>query len=457
MKQLFLLSCMVLPCLILAQSFQELCQDENTNGTVVNMISYQDTVYATGFFTQACGESTDYVARWDENTWVPASIALSDPGHHMEVIDDQLFIARYEESIDSNWIYTYEDGQLEKFGQGVYLTTASGFSELPNLYNIIKYDYDGSLVACGEFDRVGAASISGIMRWDGNQWTDMGGGLSGNIQNTAPVMFPHELLNWGDRLLVSGNFRIAGNQEVNGIAAWNPVSESWDALGAGFNGTVYGMAIYDGSLYAGGSFTQSGGNTLNAIAVWNELTSEWESPGFGFTSGNPNDFTFVHTLEVIDEVLYVAGGLKNLEYDDGSIIPCGGIVSYNGESINTFNGGVAGNDIEGIIKTADGQLLIGGGVFGSGYLGILSNTSSSEELVKKQDINIYPNPTNGSVWISSTHPILGYDVYTMEGKLIGSKSYDIHTAINFEIFSPGIYVVKIQTEKGIVGKKIVVD
>jgi hypothetical protein len=74
-----------------------------------------------------------------------------DPGHSLRSIGNRLFIARYEESIDSNWVYYYEDGQLSKWGEGVFLSTASGFSELPNIYDIIEYN--GTLIACGEFDR----------------------------------------------------------------------------------------------------------------------------------------------------------------------------------------------------------------------------------------------------------------------------------------------------------------
>ena len=160
---------------------------------------------------------------WQDEEWVPIDISLGMPGHSLEVIDDVLFIGRYQENVDSNWVFVYDGESLEKFGQGVYLTTASGFSQLPNVYDVIAYEAENTIVACGEFDRVGGEPISGIMQWDGTQWIAMGGGLSDNIPNTAPVMFPHQMIVIDEALYVVGNFRFAGEEEVNGIAFGIPI------------------------------------------------------------------------------------------------------------------------------------------------------------------------------------------------------------------------------------------
>ena len=209
------------------QSIQEICPSANTNGTVVNCEYFNDTLYATGFFDRICGQPVGYIAKWENNSWQPSAISISDPGHALKAIDNKLYIARYEQSLDSNWLYVYDNGQLQTVGSGVFLTTASGFSALPNIYDVLKYD--GKIVACGEFDRVGTDSIQGIMQWDGNQWNALGSGLSGNIINTSGVMFPHQLMVHNSELYVAGNFRYAGGIEVNGIAKWD--GNQWAALG----------------------------------------------------------------------------------------------------------------------------------------------------------------------------------------------------------------------------------
>ncbi len=409
-------------CLLIAQSlhgqpFQELCESTPTNGTIVDCQFFNDTLYATGFFSTICGESAAYIARWEIDQWRPATISLSDPGHSLRVINDKLYIARYEESIDSNWVYVYDDGMLQKVGQGVYLTTASGFSQLPNIYDIIEYD--GKIIACGEFDRVGEESIQGIMQWDGTTWSALGTGLSGNIQGTAPVLFPHQLMVHDGDLYVAGNFRNAGGVEVNGIAKWD--GTEWTNLGAGFDNTVYSMVVFNGEIIVGGSFTVSDGTSLNRIARWDGTS--WAALDFGFTQSSVNDFTFVHTLKNIEDVLYMGGGLKEITYSDNSTEACGGIVSFDGSTVNTFMGGVAQTDIEAICPLENGQLLIGGGVFGSGYTGLADLSTSIVETPVEAEVSIGPNPFTNYVLVQTKAEVDQYEIIDELGRVMSSGPF----------------------------------
>jgi len=411
-----------------------------TNGTVVNCEYFKDTLYATGFFNIICGQSVDYIARWENDEWVPADISITDPGHALKVINDKMYIARYEESIDSNWVYVYEDGALQKVGPGVYLTTASGFSNLPNIYDIIEYD--GKIVACGEFNRVGTESIQGIMQWDGTTWEAMGSGLSGNIQNTAPVMFPHQLMVHNNELYVSGNFRTAGGVEVNGISKWD--GTEWTSMGAGFNNTVYSMIVYNNEIIVGGSFTQSGSTALNRIAKWDG--TEWVPLDFGFTPTSSNDFIFVHTLKIIDDVLYIGGGLKEITYTDNTTEVCNGIVSLFNNELNTFMGGVPNNDIEAVCKLDNDQLLFGGGVFGSGYTGVTDMTINTFEQIPASEVTISPNPFKESIAIETEFPFETYEVINQLGQVVQRGPF----ALNIHLKVPaGIYFLKLEDEQGI--------
>ena len=420
--------------LVIGQSFQEICANSNTNGVLVDFQYYQDTLYATGFFNTICGESAGYIAKWENDGWEPAAISISDPGHALKQINGKLYIAKYVESVDSNWVYVYDNTGLEKLGAGVYLTTASGFSELPNIYDIVEYD--GKIVACGEFDRVGSTSIQGIMQWNGNNWEGLGSGLNGNIPATAPVLFPHQMLVHNDELYVIGNFREAGGLQVNGVAKWN--GSEWSALGDGFNGTVYSITVFNDEIIAGGSFTQSGGNPINRIAKWDG--TNWLPLDFGFTPRTNNDFIFVHTLSVIEDILYLAGGLKEITYADNSTEVCNGIVSYDGNTLNVFNGGVPGNDIEAIAKIENGQLLIGGGVFGSGYMGISAINTSVREANWSKAVQVFPNPFQQAISINSTLPFENYEITNSMGKLMQRGKYDTDIALTL---LPGIYFIRL--------------
>lgn len=436
-----------------SQTFTEICASQPLNGTLVSAEIYNDSVYVAGFFTQICGQPTSYLAKWDNGGWVAKDIGLTDPVHSIRNIDDTLYIARYEESIDSNWLYRYDGNTLSTFGEGIYLTTASNFSELPNLYDVVKYN--GTLIACGEFDRVGTQAISGIMSWNGFQWTDIAGGLTGNIANTPPVIYPHQMMVHSGNLYVVGNFRYAGGIEVNGIAIWN--GSQWLAMGSGFNSTVYGIAVYDNEIYAGGGFTQSGTNTVNRLAKWDG--TDWISPGFGFIEETINDYIFVHTLTEIDGELYIAGGLKNIEYDNLSTELCGGIVTYNGTAINTFNGGVPNNDIEAVIKTPNDTLLIGGGVFGGGYAGMIGETAALFELSSDSFAKVYPNPSIGKLTIELPESTdFSVTIENILGEIVLSKRIknSIHSMLELN-FPSGVYYIKIQTDNAQDIQKIILE
>ncbi len=428
-----------IPILANSQSIDEICSTSITNGTVVDFESYDGNIYATGFFTTICGQSSDYIARWNNGTWEPSSFEISDPGHSLRVIDDLLYIAKYEESIDSNWVYTYDGIDLEKMGTGVYLTTASSFSELPNIYDIIEYN--GEIYACGEFDRVGTEEISGIMKWNGSNWEDVGGGLTDNIQNSPPVLFPHAMHVFNGDLYVAGNFRNAGGIEVNGIAKWN--GTEWSAMANGFNGTVYSVSDFNGELYAGGSFTMSGNTELNRIAKWNG--TDWESIGFGFIPNSAQDFIFVHTLHLMDNKLFMGGGLKKILYEDNSEEICNGVVSFDGSILNTFNNGVPNNDIEAILETDDGIPIFGGGVFGNGYVGMISGVGLEEH--GPNNIYIYPNPVEDFLSISSPIDIESIMLYDSSGKVIGA---DIsNNTVDITHLKSGFYILNILTEQSV--------
>ncbi|MGD1848287.1 MAG: T9SS type A sorting domain-containing protein [Salibacteraceae bacterium] len=416
------------------QSIQEICPSANTNGTVVNCEYFNDTLYATGFFDRICGQPVGYIAKWENNSWQPSAISISDPGHALKAIDNKLYIARYEQSLDSNWLYVYDNGQLQTVGSGVFLTTASGFSALPNIYDVLKYD--GKIVACGEFDRVGTDSIQGIMQWDGNQWNALGSGLSGNIINTSGVMFPHQLMVHNSELYVAGNFRYAGGIEVNGIAKWD--GNQWSALGAGFNNTVYSMIVYNNELIVGGSFTESNGTPLNRIAKWDG--TDWVALDFGFSQPDPNRFIFVHTLKEIDGVLYIAGGLIEITYPDNSTEVCNGIVSLQNATLNTFMGGVPDNDIEAICKVGNNDILVGGGVFGNGYTGITQIGTSIQSHHSFEEVNLFPNPFEEWMDIEAPSTVERYEITNELGQIIRQGALESRIYISLPA---GLYFLKL--------------
>lgn len=368
-----------------------ICDHPNTNGFVVSFENYDNALFATGFFKKINNVTCNYVARWDGSNWLPVGNGLDEAGHTLKVINNDLFVARYEPAVDSNWLYQFDGANFQKFGEGVYLTTAvPGFSQTASLYGI--QEFNGKMVVSGEFDRVGTKHISGIMEWNGTEWDSLGAGLSGNIPNTAPVMYPHDMCIFNGDLIVAGNFKKAGGQNVYGIARWD--GNQWYPMGAGFNSTVYGVGVYNGELYAGGDFTGSGSTPLTALAKWDGAS--WVSPGFSLFYHSPSDYTYIHTIKPINGRLYISGGFDRAVVGTDTLM-AQAIVAYDGNSINTLSGGLVGQEVE-AITTFEGDLVAGGGLNGVGYVAIYAEPSGTGNVpAAGAGMGIFPNPADAYV------------------------------------------------------------
>ena len=99
-------------------------------------------------------------------------------------------------------------------------------------------------------------------------------------------------------LYAGGRFVAAGTVIVKNIARWDPLTQTWNALGSGINGSVHALAIDDsGNLYTGGEFRMAGGLEVYHIARWDPLIQTWNALGSGMSGGNPFT-TGVHALAV---------------------------------------------------------------------------------------------------------------------------------------------------------------
>ncbi len=420
------------------------------NGFVDNFENFNGELYATGFFNTLCGVSNNHIAKYNGSIWQSVGNGFPNAGHHLAAIDSILYGVAYQPNLDSNWLYKFDGTNFNKFGEGTYLTTAViGFSQTNNLYGIIKYG--SSIIVSGEFDRAGSKHISGIMRWSGTQWDSLGSGLSGNITGTPPVMYPHDLCIFGADLIVSGNFKFAGGQIVNGIAQWD--GALWHSMGQGFNSTVYGICVYNGELYAGGDFTMSGSTPLNYIAKWNG--TNWVDPGFNLFYISPLNYTFIHTLKVLNNKLVISGGFDRAVVGTDTML-CQGVVAYDGIMIDTLSGGVTGNEAEGL-ALYNGLLFAGGGPSNtSSFIASYSLPTAVQEINRSNAaINIFPNPASSIINIASAKTINEINVSNVLGRVV-FKTKPAERNTSFKLDKEGIYFVTISSDNQTTMRKIIV-
>jgi hypothetical protein len=87
----------------------------------------------------------------------------------------------------------------------------------------------------------------------------------------------------------------------------------------------------------------------------------------------------------------------------------------------------------------------------SAYLPPTSATVIAEEL----DINLYPNPANNRVTVEAGETINNASIYSMSGRMIYNQSFNAtKVEIDLAQFKQGLYLVKIETEKGSYTQKL---
>ncbi len=303
---------------------------EGTDGRIESLAVFDDgsgpALYASGYFNTAGGASANNIARWDGETWSPLGAGIDGFVYEMVVFDDGLGggpalyvagaianaggeparrIAKWDGKAWSSvgvgmngrvlGMTIFDDGSGPALYAGGVFTEAGGVEAL----HIAKWDglewspvgggtdsvvtslvvFDAgsgegsALYACGSFIFAGGVYAPHIARWDGEEWSDVGGGISG---------FPYALgvfedINGGSTLFVGGSVGLAKWDGVHWLPAGRGlVGGNVGAIGTTFTTVEEGSDIEPG-LYVGGQFFTAGGVWTPRVARWNE--GEWSAVG----------------------------------------------------------------------------------------------------------------------------------------------------------------------------------
>jgi hypothetical protein len=372
------------------------------SGSVYALASYGGDLYAGGSFTQAGGAAATNVARWDGAGWSEVGAGVNNFVRALTVHDGRLVVGGAFTTAGgqpANRIAGWDGEQWSTFGAGMSggrgptvfglggyagaLVAAGAFHEAGGVTvsYIARWDgddagwsplagpagtgmdngvsavveYDGALIAgSAAFREAGGVVVNYIARWDGDGWSALDGGPATGLAgpgSSLPTV--HATTIWNGELVVAGQFAYAGGQRVNRIARWD--GATWTPLagsfGAGMNGSVSALAVYQGDLIAGGSFSAVGGGLgIDNLARFDG--TEWSpvaTPGSaGGTDGS------VSALAVHDGELVIGGSFTSV---DGR--PAGGIARWNGTRWSGLGTGM--NNTVYALAVHDGDLLAGGG------------------------------------------------------------------------------------------------
>lgn len=158
-----------------------------------------------------------------------------------------------------------------------------------------------------------SSPANSVLKWNGTQWAALGSGIPAGPFASGRVFALTSFDDGsGEALYVGGFFFSAGGIPVNNIARWD--GSQWSDVGGGTNGFVYSLAVFDDgtgpALFAGGSFTLAGGLEANLVAKWNGTA--WAALPHALPQGN-SGATRVIALGALDigslddPSLYVGG------------------------------------------------------------------------------------------------------------------------------------------------------
>jgi hypothetical protein len=155
--------------------------------------------------------------------------------------------------------------------------------------------FRGDLIVAGAFQTIGGLPAGSIARWDGVQWHAMGAGTNGQV-NTLTV--------FEDNLYAGGFFARADGHLVLSFAKWD--GAPWYGLPEGLYGLVYDSTVFQGKLVVAGTFgTSQSGSPLNHVAWWDE--DHWSDFGGGVNGP-------VYALAVYHDRLIAGGGFVQIRF-----------------------------------------------------------------------------------------------------------------------------------------------
>lgn len=188
-----------------------------------------------------------------------------------------------------------------------------------------------NLYVGGRFTEIAGIQARGLAKWDGQTWSEVGGGIQG-LNSIVFALFMD-----GTNLYVGGSFDQAGSISATNVAKWN--GQIWEPLAGGVRSV--GSVIYispsvnafykqDTNLFVSGTFATAGEVSSPNIARWDG--SKWHDVGGG---------AFIPTTGI----------------EPGEIIPSGRVLALSGDGTNIYVGGLfttAGNTAATNISQWDG-------------------------------------------------------------------------------------------------------
>jgi len=279
------------------------CTSPFMNGvSQIPMVPPQDTLYFTGYYGSICSYPQSCVFAYDGSGFHPFPPFDAFPYYHGNYVG---YVFRYLGQL-------YMTGLLTDTAAGAFYGflryNGTGWEPVPGFatYAPIKdvLIHDGKLYVCGYFFTDTGAPGNLVTMYDGQQWSDMGGGLRYALPNsTSGNAF--DLHEHNGDIYVGGQFNYAGGVPAQNVARWN--GHQWCGMGGQYGppgSQVFSLTHWRDTLYAAGGFASIDGQVFNHLAKWLGTTENC-SPSVGIVE--PED-----TMTGVTPTLLAENGVWHL-------------------------------------------------------------------------------------------------------------------------------------------------
>ena len=227
-----------------------------------SLVVFRDTLFVGGSFYMADSMWVNSMAKWDGENWHSANFPFPGHIHAFTVFDGALWAGGHfiKDQKTSLGIARYENGKWFQMHDSL------GFGGLNVVVRSLKA-YEGELYAAGYLLDIDGKPMKHIAKLEGDEWVSVGGGI-GQEEFDGSI---YGLSVFDGRLFAYGHFDRAGGVPVTNIAYWN--NDKWCDIGYTFSGLIFMMEPLEDKVYLGGGFlTMDGFNTGRLI--------EFDDPSF---------------------------------------------------------------------------------------------------------------------------------------------------------------------------------
>lgn len=220
---------------------------------VSNFLKKGNLIYFTGRFDTIAGQPTNGIATWDGVNFNPILLPV-DPNYQgitsIVEFQNEIYIA--------GGMFVGGKGDVLKFNGSNWVSTTGGGFLGPYAGARQLIVYNNELYAAGYFEMANGNPGNNVIKWDGNQWHDVGFGTEGSY------IAINKLLVYHNKLWVFGGFYQVANSFTSNAAVFD--GTSWCGLKDTLDNVIVSAAIYKDTIYVGGGFWKANSDSVPYFA-----------------------------------------------------------------------------------------------------------------------------------------------------------------------------------------------